>query len=73
MQHKRPMLKNRIRILQGHSKEDLRQRSCGGVPRSVLNPPQHILWCCQACKTRCHISINLKIEHAARNTAAAPL
>ena len=32
------------------------KRCCGGVPRSVLNPPQHPLWCCQACKIRCHMS-----------------
>ena len=34
-------------------KRSTSKRCCGGVPRSVLNPPQHPLWCCRACKIRC--------------------
>ena len=35
------------------------KRCCGGVPRSVLNPPQHPQWCCQACKIPWSMSIYL--------------
>ena len=37
MQHKRPMLKSRIRILQGHSKEDLRQKGAAAVFRAACS------------------------------------
>ena len=37
MQHKRPMLKSRIQILQGHSKEDLRQKGAAAVFRAACS------------------------------------
>ena len=37
MQHKRPMPKIRIRNLQGHSKEDLRQKGAAAVFRAACS------------------------------------
>lgn len=37
MQHKRPMPKNRIQNLQGHSKEDLRQKGAAAVFRAACS------------------------------------
>ena len=37
MQHKRPMLKIRIRTLKGHSKEDLRQKGAAAVFRAACS------------------------------------
>ena len=37
MQHKRPMLKSRIEILQGHSKEDLHQKGATAVFRAACS------------------------------------
>ena len=43
MQHKRQMLKSRIRNHSGSfQRRSTSKRCCGGVPRSVLNPPQHL-------------------------------
>ena len=40
-------------------KRSTSKRCCGGVPRSVLNPPQHPPGAVSACKIRCHYLINL--------------
>ena len=37
MQHKRPMLKTRIQILQGHTKEDLRRKGAAAVFRAACS------------------------------------
>ena len=37
MQHKRPIRKTRIRILEGHSKEDLRQKGAAAVFRAACS------------------------------------
>ena len=37
IQHKRTMLKSRIQILQGHSKEDLRQKGAAAVFRAACS------------------------------------
>ena len=44
MQHKRPMLKTRIQILHGYTKEDLRRKGAAAVFRAACSIRRSTIW-----------------------------